>query len=244
MSTRFGNITRSQDDAIVDRLGGERGVAQLLAGETIVVPKVHQVSTEGLADGGITYAAPVDTQAFLADQRNFYREVYERRQIPRVKLPSQRPGLSWGLVMASFMTPQWLYDCAKERIGAWKYDAESLDTLIVNNDRDASKDGAYALYCRNRIAADEEHKGKNADAIRAAYIPGMTLAEYENLIIWFHWKTGKLLDPNTWTLCTGSGCRGGRVPDGRGCSGELCVGWFDPGSAYGVLRAREVVVGR
>lgn len=241
---KYSKMTDGQHEAIVDGLGGEQGVAQFLAGELVVVPKAHQVSAEGLADGGITYAAPVDVQAFLADQRNFYREVYGKK-VPRVNLPSQRPGFSWGLVMAPFMTPQWLWDCARERegIGAWKYDAESLDTLIETNDRNP-KDGAYTLWCRNRRAADEEYKGKSRDFIVSAGIHGMTLAEYENLFIWFHYKTGKFLDPTTWTLCTGSLCRDGDVPHGSGRGGGLRVSWDGRDNALPGLRVREVVRSR
>ena len=244
-STKHPGITRAQDDAIADMLGGEQGVAQFLAGELVVVPKVTPVSTEGLADGGVTYAAPVDVQAFLADQRNFYRDVYGKK-LPRVTLPRSRPGFSWGLVMASFMTPQWLWDCARERIGAWKYSAESLDTLIGKNDRDVARDGAYALFCRNRIAADEEHKGKFADAIVAAGIPGMTLAEYENLFIWFHWRTGDSLDLATWTLHTGSRCHDGYVPLSRWSSdyGGLYVNGCGRVYSDDNVRSREVVVGQ
>lgn len=241
MSTKYPSITRSQDDAIVDGLGGERGVAQFLAGELIVVPKQHQISTEGLVDGGISYAAPIDEKAFFADQRNFYREVYGKKQIPRVKLPSLRPGFSWGGIMSPFMKCQWLHDCARERFGAWKYSEESLDTLVIKNDRDPA-DGAYAFFCRNRVAADEEHKGRSANDTQTLGIAGMTLAEYENLFLWFHWKTGKLLDPITWTLCAGSRGRGGWVPGGSSSSGELCVGWGDRDYARGALRPREVVV--
>lgn len=241
MSIPNGEFQIDQTVALLAKVGGIPGAMRILADEAVVVPRECQISTEGLADGGITYAAPVDVQAFLADQRNFYREVYGKKQIPRVKLPQQRLGFSWGLIMASFMTPQWLYDCARERIGAWKYDVESLDTLTVKNDRDASKDGAYALYSRNRIAADEEHKGKSADAIQAANISGMTLAEYENLFIWFHWKTGKLLDPNTWTLCSGSRYQDGDVPRGHSVDGRLRVDWYNPSKTSAPLRVREVV---
>lgn len=198
--------------------------------------------TRDRADGGVSYATAIDTQAFLADQRNFHREVFGKKQLPRVKLPPQRPGFSWGLVMAPFMTPQYLFDCARERTGAWKYEEESLNALIEHNDRDAKRDGPYALYCRNRIAADEEHKNRSAEAIASAGITGMTLAEYETLFLWYHWRTGKLLDPKTWTLCTGSRFRGGGVPGGGGYGGELDVGWASPGVASDVLRSREVVL--
>lgn len=244
MSIPFSTWELGQIVAVGTRLGGDSGIKQFLAGETIVVPKTYQVSAEGLANGGVTYAAPVDVQTFLADQRQYYRDVFgKNKKLPRVKLPSQRPGFSWGLVMAPFMTAQWLWDCARERFGAWKYSAtESLDTLVEHNDRDAAKDGAYAFFCRDRVEPDDEHRNKSYDQILVAAIKGMTLAEYENLRIWFHYKTGKHLDIANWTHCTGSRCRDGRVPDGDGGNGKLHVFWNSRVSAHGRLRAREVVL--
>lgn len=208
-----------------------------------MVSRAYQVSAEGLANGGITHATPVDVQAFLADQRQYYRDVFGKKALPRVKLPPQRPGFSWGLIMAPFMADQWLHDCARERFGAWKYWDESLDTAVVHNDRDPKKNGPYAFWCRDRVEADEEHKSKSFNQIIAAGIKGMTVAEYENLFIWFHWKTrGKFLDRSNWTLLTGSLCRGGSVPRGGSRDGGLYVNWYRRDFADDSLRSREVVL--
>lgn len=242
--SKYPNITRSQDDAIADKLGGEPGVARFLAGETIVVPKPTFVSAQGLSNGGVTFASALDSRLFLDDQRTFFREVYGK-PLPRVKMPSQRPGFSWGLVMAPFMSRrQWLYDLGKERFGGavWKYSDESLDELIASDERDP-KDGAYAFFCRDRVEADEEHKNKSYDQIHAAAIKGMTWAERWNLGLWFHYKTGQHLDINSWTLCTGSLYRGGGVPSVKlNGAGKVGVRWCGQANALDSLRSREVVL--
>jgi hypothetical protein len=72
----------------------------------------------------------------------------------------------------------------------------------------------------------------------------MTVAEYINLFIWFHWKTGgKLLDLSNWTLLAGSLYRDGVVPVGRSGDGRLRVCWCSHGNSLGDLRARQAVLG-
>jgi hypothetical protein len=241
---KYKNETFGRAEAVFNRLGGEEGVSRFLADETIVVPKTNPISAEGLANGGITFASAMDTRLWLDDQRQFCKDVYGKN-LPKVKLPMLCHGFGWGMAMASFMSPQWLFDSAKERIGAWKYWDESLDTVIVKNARDPKKDGSYAFFCRDRVEADEEHKNKSYNQIVVAGITGMTVAEYINLFIWFHWKTGgKLLDRSNWTLLTGSLDRGDYVPYGYGYYGKLSVGWTSRGYADGILRSRQVVLAK
>jgi hypothetical protein len=194
-----------------------------------------------MSNGGVTFAAAIDRKLFLEDRRKFFREVYER-PLPRVQLPASRIGFGWGGIMAPFMKgPQWLCDVARERNVAWKSTGASLDAVVAHNDRDP-KTGAYAFWCRDRVEADEENADKSRVQIGAAGIKGMTVAEYIDLFIWFHWKTGRLLDRNHWTLLTGSRARGGSVPYSDSDDGELGVYWCNPSDARHALRAREVVV--
>ncbi len=237
-------ITRGEDEAVVNKLGGVEGMRRFLRGELIVVEK-QQIVIDS-ANAGITFVPPSlpDVGLFLADQRKFFRDVYGKK-MPTVVMPQARPGFGWGLVMASFMTSQYLFDCSLERFGkAWKWTNESLDTVITHNDRDAKRDGKYGLWCRDRVEADEEHKGRSRNQIIEAHIKGMTVAERENLGLWFHWKTGgQQLDVINWTLATGSLFRGGGVPSvGWGGDGSgMSVGRYGSDYSYDYLRTREVV---
>lgn len=212
--------------------------------ELIVVEKKQVVSD--VDNAGITFVPPSvpDVGLFLADQRNFFREVYGKK-LPTVAMPQARSGFGWGMVMVPFMAPQCLFDCSRERFGkAWKWTDENLDTIITHNDRDARRDGRYGLWCRDRVEADEERRNRSYNQIIADAVNGMTVAERENLGLWFHWKTGgQQLDVKNITLCTGSRYHNGYVPRvgwDDGGSG-MYANWYVPGHAYDYLRSREVV---
>lgn len=238
------SITRGEDEAVTNKLGGVEGMRRFLRDELIVVEKKQIITNSDNA--GITFVPPaiLDIGLFLADQRKFFREVYGKN-LPRVKMPQVRPGFGWGLIMAPFMAPQYLFDCSRERFGkSWKWTNDDLDTIISHNDRDAKRDGAYALWCRDRVEADEEHSNRSYNRIIADAIKGMTVAERENLGLWFHWETGgQQLDVKNITLCTGSRCRDGGVPNvhWNDNDSKMYVDWYNTDNAHAHLRTREVV---
>lgn len=202
-----------------------------------------QVNAE---NGGVTFVPPPlpDPKLFLEDQRRFFKEVYGK-QFPKVTLPERQIGFGWGIVMAPFMTTQYLFDCSRERFGgAWKWTDRSLDEIIIHNDRDPKRDGAYGIWCRGRVEADEETKGQSAQQILSAGIKGTTCAERLGLGLWFHWRTSNQLDVKNITLCPGSRGSYGGVPDvGWDTDNrEVYVNRYNPDGANDDLRTRVAVV--
>jgi len=117
-----------------------------------------------------------------------------------------------------------------------------LDEAVSINDRSPSS-GSYAIWLRDRVEADEEHKNKSANYLKSANISGITLLERLLFEFKYFRETGKHLDVQNWTLCSGSRYTGGGVPRvdwGPGSRG-LWVYWYDPGFAFDFLRSREVV---
>jgi hypothetical protein len=135
---------------------------------------------------------------------------------------------------------QMVYDKCKELFGAWKYTNNSLDQAVPTNDRD-TKNGHYAIWVRDRVEADEELKNKSANDLKEASTPGNTLLERLLLELKYFKETGKHLDIENWTLCSGSRDSDGCVPGVGWYGDEMRVGWYYPGFRRGILRSREVV---
>ena len=176
----------------------------------------------------------------LADWQVFYRDVFGiEADFSNLTIPTKQAGFDRLLVLAQGMTPQRLYDKCKELFPSWKYTDDDLDK-IVTSDRTA-KDGAYAIWIRDRVEADEELKNLSANQLKQQNISGITLEEREIYELKFFKETGKHLDIQNWTLCSGSRCSDGYVP-GAGWDGDgFKVGRGGPSDADGLLRSRQAV---
>ncbi len=176
----------------------------------------------------------------LADWQVFYRDVFGiEADFSNLTIPTKQAGFDRLLVLAQGMTPQRLYDKCKELFPSWKYTDDDLDK-IVTSDRTA-KDGAYAIWIRDRVEADEELKNLSANQLKQQNISGITLEEREIYELKFFKETGKHLDIQNWTLCSGSRYGGGYVPYANWCSGKFKVYWNGPSRADGLLRSRQAV---
>jgi len=140
------------------------------------------------------------------------------------------------------ITPQYFYDCNRERFNCWKWCSGSLDEVVVKNDRDP-RAGAYVVWFRDRIEADKELKNISAIELERRNIPGITFLEREVMEGDHFERTDGHLDINNWTLCSGSRFADGRVPsvDWGSGGGGLSVDWYDSVDADDVLRARQAV---
>ncbi|MBI4779434.1 hypothetical protein HY797_03215 [Candidatus Falkowbacteria bacterium] len=76
------------------------------------------------------------------------------------------------------ITPQRLYDLCRERFNCWKWYDDSLDSVVIKNDRDP-RAGAYVVWFRDQVEADEELKNFSAVKLKEMNIPGITLLERE-----------------------------------------------------------------
>lgn len=177
----------------------------------------------------------------LSDWAKFYREVFgiELDASRRISVPVKRDGFDRLLVMAQGMTPEWLYQKCQELFPSWKWTDDSLDE-IVKSDRTV-KDGAYAIWVRDRVEADEELKNLSANQLASQVVPGTTLEERLVYELKFWKESGKHLDIQSVTLCAGSRYRGGHVPRVDWCGGALKVSRCHTDRREGSLRSRQAV---
>jgi hypothetical protein len=181
----------------------------------------------------------------------FYQEVYGlERNFSDIRLPVSREGFDWLLIADERVSAQMAYESCQKQFNCWKYDNRSLDDVAVpTNDRDQSK-GTYAIRLRDTVEADEVHRNRSANDLKAAGINGITLREQLILVRWYYWKTGKHLDIQNITLCSGSRTGNGLVPYVGLCLVEMepSIYWCFPDDCrgsldgqYRSLHVREVV---
>jgi len=153
------------------------------------------------------------------------------------------PGPGWRLlIIAQGILPEQVFQAMKNFFRVWKYSDKSLNDLVVRNERDP-KDSSYAIWVRDVREADEVHKNKSANRVKDENLSTETLSE--RLVHEFKYfrETGKHLDVNNVTLCSGSRFTDGHVPSvhWHRFSDGLDVYWYHPDVAVGVLRSRETV---
>jgi hypothetical protein len=178
----------------------------------------------------------------LASWQAFYRDLFGLEvDFSHLKVPAKKKGFDRLIVVAQGMTPQRLYDKCAELFPCWKWTDEDLDK-IVQSERTA-KDGAYAVWFRDGVEADEDLKNLSANDLEKRKIPGITLEERLLMELKYFKETGSHLDIENWTLCSGSRYSDGGVPGvGWGPVGRrLGVDWCHPGSSNPGLRSRRAV---
>lgn len=96
---------------------------------------------------------------------------------------------------------------------------------------------------KNVQEADEDLKDKSANDLKKEGIEGITLRERLLFELAYFKETGKHLDINNLTLCSGSRYSVGNVPcvGWSDFDGKLSVDYADPSFADGLLRSRQVV---
>ncbi|MEI7497771.1 MAG: hypothetical protein WCK11_00625 [Candidatus Falkowbacteria bacterium] len=138
------------------------------------------------------------------------------------------------------ITPQFLYDCCKERFNGkcCKWCDYSLDKVVTKNDRDP-RAGAYVVWFKDVVEADENLKNLSANTLVQMGIPGITLLEREVMEYDHFNRTNGHLDINNVTLCGGSRYGDGDVPSVGWSDGKMCVVRYRPNRIIGSLRSRQ-----
>jgi len=176
----------------------------------------------------------------ITDWQNFYREVFGQEvDFSGLKIPQKKKGFNRLLILVQGMTPQRLYDKCKELFPTWKWTEKNLDE-IVTSDRTA-QNGAYAIWVRDRVEADKELKNLSANVLKAKNINGITLEERLIYELKYFKETGRHLDIENVTLCSGSRNPGGYVPCVCWDGDRLRVRNCTPDSYDVDLRARAAV---
>lgn len=132
-----------------------------------------------------------------------------------------------------------LRECQK-LFKVWRYTDADLDELVTS-DRNSSE--AYEVSFKANVEADENLKNSSAADLQERGIKGITLVERLQLEIDYFRETGKHLDIENWTLCSGSRSSGGGVPDvrWRRSGSAMCVDWDFLDDRDDNLRSREVL---
>ena len=155
-----------------------------------------------------------------------------------VRIPDDPGGFCRIIGMTPNFSAQHIFDVCNQNFTCWKH----AEDLIVQSDR-TTENGPYFIRVRDRVEADEELKNLSANALKNKCIPGITLEERLIFALKSFKETGKHLDIENWTLCSGSRFADGDVPsvDWGRISREMCVSWCSPDSAGSGLRARQAV---
>jgi hypothetical protein len=188
-----------------------------------------------------TTAAPMDS--LLIEWQDFYRgEFGIELDLSTLVIPERKVGLDRLLVIAEGMTIQRVYGQCSQRFKTWKYTDKDLDTAIPMNDRDP-KNGTYAIWVRDTVEADEQFSNKSANDLKVANHIGITILERLIYELKYFKETGKHLDIDNVTLCSGSRNSVGFVPYVRWDRSDSAVRvhWCNDDYRGSNLRSREVV---
>ncbi|MBI2100413.1 MAG: hypothetical protein HYT47_00070 [Candidatus Vogelbacteria bacterium] len=122
----------------------------------------------------------------------------------------------------------------------WLY-RDDLDRAIDHNDRTPTE--TYAIWVRDCQEADEEMANQSADDVWFNKLTGETLLERLIHGDEEFTTTGRHLDGDNITLCTGSRDSGGSIPGvyWRRDDRRVCVDWYYPRSRNASLRCRVAV---
>jgi hypothetical protein len=175
--------------------------------------------------------------------RDFYREYFEiEADFSKLRFPARQEGFDRLIIVAKGMTPEVLYHKARELFLGYKCINNSLDES-VQSERSSQK-GPYAVWVRETIQADEDLKNFSAEDLKAKGISGITLEERLLYELKYFTETNGHLDPDTFTLCSGSRYTDGYIPNVRyrvTCVG-LGIHWSDKQNRFIGLRARQAIV--
>ena len=205
----------------------------------------------GFDNGGISpyVTAPLlNVEAFIADWREFYRQVHSMKVNPPSlkRLPPVTPGFNWGVLVPKGTKPQRAYEMTQSMFSCCKWCGnQSLDEIVnfIKEAHTADRQ-AYVVYCEDSV--EPPARLANLSAIQIAERQVNTLGLTDTLLLhgWFYWKSvGKHLDVKNVSLCSASRYSGGGVPGvyWDGYFSKLRVSGYDPGASGGFLRSRQAV---
>ncbi|HRY59875.1 MAG TPA: hypothetical protein P5096_00665 [Patescibacteria group bacterium] len=185
----------------------------------------------------------IEREKLLEKWQRFYRKIFGKEiDLSNLEIPDDPEDFRWLIVVLKGLTRNELFAKCKEKFGAWRW-KDDLDREVTSI---RTTEETYAIRARDRVEADEENKGISLDACQKSddvrIREGITLEERLVLELFYWWETGKHLDINSWTLCSGS-----RYLDGYAVlvhwysDDELSVFCTSADNGNGSLRPRSVV---
>lgn len=182
-----------------------------------------------------------DYSVVIAEWQRFYKDVFDMdHDFSSVKIPEKPKKGKWRLLVIAGISLETLYAKCKELFPVWRWTNDDFDKIVVENERDA-KNGAYAIWVKDVVEADENLRNLSANDIKRQGITTETLAERVIHEIKYFKETGEHLDFSNVTLCTGSRYRDGRVPGVDWYDGKMNVDWCRAGGSDSYLRSRQAV---
>ena len=176
---------------------------------------------------------------FATEWETFYQTNFGLKlDLLRVKIPEKCSGFNRLLIIVPGVLNQ-AYDVCAKHFLCWKY-VDDLDATVPTNDR-TTANGAYAIWVRDGQEADNQWMSHSADDLTEIGIKGETLLERLIHELKYFSETGKHLDVNNITLCSGSRNTDGHVPCVLWSGVKLRVCCYSSSRAYGHLGCREVV---
>jgi len=194
-----------------------------------------------------TYAKGFNEELFIADHREFYKQVHGIDLDPTgLKFPTATAGLGWGVWTPKGITSQRAYEMGLTVFGGkcWKWTGDSLDTAIKHNNRTAEV-GQYVVLTAASVEPPTDFAiGLTANDTKTQKLAGLTFTERFLLGQWYHWKSGgQHLDVQGITRCDGSRFSDGSVPSVgfSSCTGKVGVDWYGVVGPYDCIRPRQAV---
>lgn len=182
-----------------------------------------------------------DYDALREEWQKFYKDQFGWDvDFSRVIIPSKPETGSWRLLfIAKGMTNNKMFARLEQLFKCWKY-TDNLDAAVPTNAR--TTENHYAIWVRDGVEPDEEFLGKSVREVDSDMKIGMTLLERMTLEIKYFAETGKHLDINGGTRCSGSRHSDGDVPyvHWDPDDGTVHVDWYFVDYAYsgwGIRRA-------
>lgn len=158
--------------------------------------------------------------------RKFYQKHYSLDlNFSDLFIPEKPADGKWRLIIiAEGLKLNQVYKCMSGLFKTWKY-ADDLDGSVTQNIRKSDK--SYAICVRDEIEPDKEFLGKSTKQADSDMKIGVTLLERMIHEIAYFEDTGKHLDINGVTFCSGSRGSDGYVPSmsWHPDSGQVGVGW-------------------
>lgn len=188
----------------------------------------------------ITKRSPRNIEVTLAVWRDLYKKEFNLDvDMSEIRIPEHKPGFDRLIVVAKGATLNKAYEACEKKFKCWKYTYD-LEKSVIKNDRDPAKN-TYAIWIRDQKEADEELRNLSSVNLKRKGIKGITLLERLVFELKFFNETGKHLDINNLTLCSGSSNSSEHELTVACQCGRVEVDWQEVDCSGGLLRSREVI---
>jgi len=197
-------------------------------------------SSEEPLEPSLTPAEIVQAK-MVTDWQNLYYETFGVTvDFSNLSIPAKRKGFERLIIVAQGMTVQRIFEKCQEFFPCEPGNSDTTWVDRIISDRN-SQNSPYAIWLRDRVEADKELKDLSVNQLKEKGIAGITLEERLLFELKYFKETGKHLDIQGGTLCSGSSSNDNMVPCVFWYDGKLQVGWEPYFTVSDYLSPRQVV---